>query len=176
MNKRVFFAINLPFKIRDRIAQEILELIPQNKTKKVERKNLHLTISFIGSVSQEQLREIIQKIEPIRKEKKFPVELTDFGQFNNKVLWLGVKKGNEEMNSLRAKVVRLTETKDEQFHPHVTLARNKHLKPKTVDRILEKINSTDFSEEFIVKSLDLMESVLTKKGPKYSIIERVALN
>lgn len=172
-NKRVFIAVNLPKETKNKISKELLSIIPRKGIKPVEKENLHITLKFLGYLNEEALNEIAEKLEFAQETKKFLIELTGIGHFKKRVVWLGVKKGSEELIELSEKINEAIECAQEKFHPHVTLARNKWLKTGDVLGLLQELEKKNFFETIEAKSLDLMESVLSQSGPKYFVLKKI---
>ncbi|MEM0360166.1 MAG: RNA 2',3'-cyclic phosphodiesterase [Candidatus Diapherotrites archaeon] len=170
---RVFIAVNLPEKTKDRIASELLSWLPSEGIKAVERENLHITMKFLGYLGEKALEETIKKLEFAKKTKKFEIELKGIGHFHKRVLWLGIGKGARELSELGYKIDDALGLRDEKFHPHITLARNKWMKGADFEKTIAGLEKKNFCEAIKAESLDVMQSVLTPQGPKYSLLEKI---
>ena len=165
---RTFVAI--PVKVNDKI-EEFMKAIEENfKAKLVEKENLHFTLKFLDERSEDEIKEIIGILEKI-DFKKFKILLQGTGAFPNtkraRVIWIGAK--SEELNNLGKTVSeRLKKFNDEEFSPHLTIARLKI--PDNVESILKNFSNTIFGE-ITVDSFILYKSTLTSKGPIYEIIQ-----
>lgn len=171
---RLFLAVELPDKVR----KKICEVIEENKNldnslRYVNCDNLHITLKFLGEVSEvDNLINLLNKV----KQNKFNCTLESMGTFPNKifvrVLWIGVGKGNEELKQLYDKINLLTKNiriEEKPYHTHVTIARCRGLKN---NNILDKQFK---SEQFAVKEFVLMQSKLSRKGPEYGVVKRFSL-
>jgi len=167
--KRLFLAINLPEEIKNEIYSQFSSNLPLKECKVVDKGNLHITLKFIGYMGEEGIEELKEKINGI-EFPKFEAGLENFGSFRNRVVWVGVGKGSDEISKLAAEVNNVLKTQEERFHPHVTIARNKFLKREQLDHIIETLGKKEFGKSFEVESIDLMESELSQKGPKYSLL------
>ncbi|MCK4429006.1 MAG: RNA 2',3'-cyclic phosphodiesterase, partial [Candidatus Aenigmarchaeota archaeon] len=78
---RCFIAINIPEEIKSKIA-EATKNLTDSGLKKVEMKNLHLTLKFIGDVEEKKADEIKQILNKINFNK-FDISLKNFGFFPN---------------------------------------------------------------------------------------------
>jgi len=173
MNKRIFLAVNLPAETKKRISSE---LQPQAKAKglrPVSEENLHITMAFLGYLNPEAVQGLKESLSALGKTEKFELELKGTGHFRNRVLWLGVGKGSDGLKELREKINSALGISDPKFHAHVTLARNKSLKPEEVDSILSEMEKKGFNETVAAESLDIMESVLSNQAPAYSVLARI---
>ena len=61
---RCFISIDLPEIIRREI-QKIQEQLPDFKGKLTEQENLHLTLKFLGEISDDEIEEIRKKLREI---------------------------------------------------------------------------------------------------------------
>lgn len=172
---RVFIAINPPEKVKNqlyRLKDEFFDL-PGRFTKK---DSLHLTLVFLGYLSDEQIMEIISGL------KKIAARQTSFDLVFNRVaygppgkrprlVWAG-GPGCEELTLLKNKLDEfLTEAGQQKFRqkkflPHVTLMRLKNQEGKDLPEIKEGLRIS-----FPVTSFELMESELKKDGAEYHILE-----
>jgi 2'-5' RNA ligase len=100
---RCFVAIDLPEHIKARIFHEI-EILKQQglvSGKFVEKENLHLTLKFLGELTEKQIKDIGEKLSEI-SFNKFKVSLSEIGVFPDKnfvkVLWVGLETKNSGWN------------------------------------------------------------------------------
>jgi len=164
--KRTFIAVNIPAETKEKIFKTLSSELPEKGCKKVERENLHITMVFLGYLDEKKINEIENAMEKISVEK-FEAELKGVNHFNGRVIWLGVTEGSLELSELSRQLGELTGIKEDKFHAHLTLARNKSLGRAEVKKIVDEMNAKGFSEKISVESADLMESILSGKGPKY---------
>ncbi|MBU1121003.1 MAG: RNA 2',3'-cyclic phosphodiesterase [archaeon] len=175
MNKRIFIAINLPSEARKEIYERISKKIDKEKCKVVGEKNLHITLRFLGYLGEEALEELKEKMKALSKEEGFRGRITGVGEFNGRIVWIGMEEGKEKMNELSNKLSEVIGVGDERFHPHVTLARVKKMMYEEVKELRKELNELNYSREIEVKSVDLMESVLERNGPKYLLLQSFPL-
>tara|TARA_Y100000310_G_C20695345_1_gene825285 strand:+ start:3640 stop:4185 length:546 start_codon:yes stop_codon:yes gene_type:complete len=166
--KRVFFAVNLPEKVKEEIRNTMLGAIPSDKWRTVKPENLHVTIRFIGYWSEDEIEKLNEKVSGLRECKGFEAEIKGMGHFRNRILWIGIEKGTEEFNLLNKKLYEALGVSEERFHAHITLAKNKDSKARETYELIEILREKYFKRQIIVKSLDLMESVLYRTGPEYT--------
>ena len=172
---RTFIAVNLPENVKKEIFERLSSKIDKKTCKVVEQENLHVTMKFLGYLNDNNLGNLREKIKGLSELKKFEIELKGIGSFKGRVIWLGIEKGNEELKIISEKLDEFIGVKDEKFHPHVTLARNKEMGRKEADELIGKLGKENYSAIVKVESVDLMKSELSSKGPKYAVIERVEL-
>ncbi len=167
---RLFLAVNLPAVLKQEITENILPLIPKEQWRKVLPENLHITLHFLGYLPRESLKQMKQPLEELESFEEFEAEINCVGHFKGRIPWLGVGKGTEEFNLLNKKLQKAIGTRDERFHAHVTLARNKGAEKEDVEKLVEVLREKFVGKKVLVKSLELMESQLRKPGPKYSVV------
>ena len=153
--------------------------------KLVELKNIHITIKFLGKISDN----IIEKIEDIIKNatnsiQPFQIKLEGTGVFPNqdyiKIIWIGIKK-TEILKNITKKIEYGLNNlnfvnKTQEFSPHITIDRVKSAKNKDkILEIIEKYKNTKFSE-ILIDSIKLKKSELTSKGPIYTDLIKVDFN
>jgi len=147
--------------------------------KLVEPENIHITLKFLGDISDDNIKDI----ENIMKNslvgiKPFQFNLEGIGVFPNqkyiKIIWIGInnseilekisKRINEKIYSI------IPENKQQKFIPHITICRVKSSKNKEkILEIVDKYKNYKFAD-IIVDTIKLKKSELTSKGPIYSDI------
>jgi RNA 2',3'-cyclic 3'-phosphodiesterase len=176
---RVFISLEIPEHIRARIFHEIGILKQQGLVsgKFVEKDNLHLTLKFLGDLTEEQITSIEKKLSEI-KFNKINCSLSNFGIFPNreyiKVLWIGLKPEKNFENLFSVVDEKLSEIgfskDDKKFIPHITLARVKQIKDK--DLFLNKFENLKIpSEKILLTKISLIKSELYPKGSVYKVIK-----
>lgn len=180
---RCFIAVELPGNIRGKIFHkfEILQRKNLFKGKITEKENLHLTLKFLGEISEEKIKKVQEKLSGIKFEK-FSCNIGNPGVFKNekfiKIIFVELISENNKLEKLQKKISeKLPEFYEKRkFSSHVTTARvkfvDRSLKEKLVQEI-EKINFKDLNfeaDEFV-----LMKSELFPQGPRYKILEKFKL-
>jgi len=197
---RIFIAINLPGDIRKALAkyQNTWSELP---AKWVTENNLHITLVFLGYVTDVELGEVCLIVKnTIEKHRTFDIHLDKVGygpddklSFDStqnkppKMLWTSGEASKELsaikrdlQEALLEKIHFVPERK--AFSPHITLARIntslwRTIEPEERPEVEENLDFT-----FTVESIEVMsshharsrfegESELKKDGPQYTIIE-----
>lgn len=144
------------------------------KLKKTEI--FHLTLKFLGKVSEDKAKEIKKKLKEI-KFTPFSLTLDKIGVFPTeefiRVVWIGTKP-QEEITKLQKDIETALKNfnfkKDIEFHPHITLARVKYVDNK--EKFIKNIKDLKVEEKTIkIKDFRLVKSKLTPKRPVYEDLE-----
>jgi 2'-5' RNA ligase len=184
----LFVAVNFSDQNKDEIGEIIDELRGLSADAKwVTRKNLHLTLQFLGNTPEAQVPELITALEAAGQGiAPFAIDFAGFGVFPNpnrpRVLWLGLTGQVAVLAKLQSQVqTQLAliglESEKRRFLPHLTLARirtNSNLQ-LTLSRaaVLMPPNLVIASEQ--IKAFTLVASELTPRGPIYTTIARIIL-
>ena len=144
--------------------------------KMVERENLHLCLSFLGEVEENEINEICRKLDEIsQRYKQFDADASEIKFIPNegyiRVLALGCSNALLESISKNIK----NEIDGDAKPPHITLCRVKSIEDK--QKTIEDIKKIDQDAgKFTVSSIQLIKSELGKTGPIYSVIHESKLS
>lgn len=175
---RLFLAADLPKEIKDYLFE--LELkVKEAKITWVAKKNIHLTLKFLGEVEEKYL----PKIKEQMKITHAPLQLSlgKIGFFpsakNPTVIWLGIEP-EEDVISLQQKLdahLLFSFPGEQKFQAHLTLGRIKSIRRQ--EDFHNSIRSLKLEKKsFVISSYQLMKSELTKNGPHYETLENVVLS
>lgn len=171
---RLFVAVELPKEIKDELYTFQLKLKPFLKAVFVHKKNLHLTLKFLGDVEEKKVEGIKRKLKEI-KLKKFKVKLDGTGVFPNekfiKIVWVGLSPEKKVMDLQKAVDGELIEfsERETRFVSHLTLARVKNVKHKK--ELLDLLKAMRVKGEFTISEFSLIKSELSKDGPSYTTLD-----
>ena len=177
---RLFVAITLDEAIRENLVS-IQELIQKHLSdvKLVERENIHLTLRFLGEVSEGILPQILEVLAIINDYHCFEMGLRNIGAFPSvkrpRVIWVGcedgftiIKKIHQALESGFRKIG--LQPDDKEFSAHITLARDKFPKPdNNFETLVKEYANKSFGIQ-LVKQITLFQSTLTPNGPIYTNI------
>lgn len=187
MRHRIFIAINLPEEIKKELSSfrdKWLEL-PCRWTKK---ENLHITLMFLGYLSDEELLEVLKITREIAKRHQpFSINLKKilYGppkKMPPRMVWVEGEKSEalgklqkDLENNLLNTSIKGIETESRSYTPHITLGRIRtwefrQIEPEERPEIDEEINLN-----FEVNSIEVMESQLKRNGAEYTILESIPL-
>ena len=172
---RIFIAVDLDDSVKDYVYELQRKLRSTNiKINFVAKRNLHLTLKFLGEIKEQQLVEI-KKILSEVKMKKFTLNMSSIGIFPNeydpKILWIGLEPEDKikELQRLVDESLLGYGKQELKFKSHITIGRIKSIKDKkeflgSIDINIEKLKSK-------VVNFKLYRSILSKDGPRYELLE-----
>ena len=179
MKKRLFIAINLEESVLQEL-EKIIHILKENNAgahiKWVLTKNLHITLQFLGDVEETLIPQINTTIN--KAFRKLPLinyqlgELSGFPNLNRpknvyiSIISPEIIKITGSNRILGQKLVDLSLEVDKRpWKAHITVGRVKDVNKHKIDLICQ-IKPLKGQ----VKTVDLMQSELTKSGPIYTII------
>ena len=187
---RVFIAVELPAELKKELS-EVEGQIKKNSppvVKWVDPNNIHITLKFLGEISEDSIEELMPAIEEAAQGiQPFKLEVREVGAFPNlervQVLWVGVKGELEKITQLQKNIELTTEQlgfprESRAFSPHLTLGRVcDEARPNERQRLCKLLADTTFAalHNVNVAAVNLMKSQLTPTGPIYTCIGSVKL-
>lgn len=176
---RCFIALEISREAIDYTEELDLQIKKKNlfAGKFTEPENLHLTLKFLGEISEEKLDEVKKKLKEI-KFKEFEVNLGEVGTFINRlnsILWIKLqgKEIWELQKIIDDKLKDLFES-ELRFMSHITIARMKKIPSKKV--LLDYVKNIKVKKiNFSVKEFVLKKSELKPEGPVYTDISKYSL-
>lgn len=181
MKNRLFVSLNLPEDVIEQIISLRNKVCLDDKIKWEPKEKLHLTIKFIGDVSDETMKEIAEELNFISEYPFFQCSFNQFGFFYRDrkpaILWAGLSVEDRlnrltiELNERLKKFSIPIEQK--RFNPHITL-----LRIKNVPEINFVNNFKNFTFEpilFTANTITLYKSILLSERSKYFTIKNYKL-
>lgn len=177
---RLFIALNLPKKERQRIERAVRPLRDDGRPVRwVDSDAYHVTLKFLGPVRSDAVPGIKDAMERVAgTTKTFAMDLGGFGAFPTirrpRTLWLGVN-ASPELRCLKQDLEWALgdhgfDPETRAFHPHITLGRADEKGGAGEFRGLDEVVAgMEFDASVQVRSLDLMRSRLSKSGARYSV-------
>ena len=183
---RAFIAIELSPEIKDSLDQVQSHLKYSGANVKwVSPGDIHLTLKFIGDITEEICEKIRLALNKIGSSfKPFEIGIKGVGAFPNvnypRVIWVGLDMGTVETKALSEKIceelLKLGFQKEPRpFAPHLTIGRVRS--PENKDILKEKLISAQLpiTKTHSVSSIVLFQSTLSTKGPVYTKLHEVRL-
>lgn len=184
---RAFIAIELSEEIRSALGRIQSHLKYSGADVKwVEEKNIHLTLKFLGEITEEKREKIESILDEIGKSmNSFKISIKDIGAFPKidypRVIWVGLDKGAAESKILAEKIDGALsqigfEKEARPFAAHLTIGRVRSSKNRQA--LKEKIKNYERRDtnDVIVSSVILFQSSLTPKGPIYTKLHEARLS
>ena len=188
MRRRIFIAINLPEEVKKKL-EEYQAKWPDLPVRWTKKDNLHITLIFLGYVSDEELLEICKITrEAALRNEPFLINLTKilYGppkKMPPRMVWVEGEKSKEFAvirdnleKSLTASEQVNFSPEERAFSPHITLGRIKAWEFRQIEPEERPTVKEEISLSFEVNSIEVMESQLKRGGPEYTILESVPLS
>ena len=177
---RLFFAIDITEQDKDQLAIWQEKLSHENDNQKndghksyalVDKNNFHITLSFLGQVTDEQYQQLIDKADQLAAQISLTetqtIELDHLRLFKKpKVLYLGLAQTPNWLamlaEQLKQKALSLKIFQEARpYCPHITLARKAKVLPEVAP----------LNIKLTVNSFSLYQSISTASGVKYRPIK-----
>jgi 2'-5' RNA ligase len=190
---RLFIGIELDDAVRaaaaraaEDLRQHLARSVPDVHARWVAAENLHVTVWFIGEVTDERAAVIRASLGRPLATPRFTLSIAGCGAFPPsgppRVFWLGVQEGQESVRGIYDEVARRMAALDfgaerRRYTPHVTIARVKDApRPggRSVRETLAAIRLPPASCR--VAAVTLFRSRLSPRGASYEPLLRVPLS
>lgn len=180
---RSFIAIDLPTKIQtrlDKVSTQLQERLEDVPVRWVPVENIHLTLKFLGDVSESNLEVLKDVLRTVAANyDKFEISIGGMGAFPQarrpRVIWIGIESPPELASiqrNIESETVHLGYARERRpFSPHLTLARvSRGAGARDVRKVAEVLNS--FKVGFLgvarVEAVRLYRSELQPGGAIYT--------
>lgn len=178
---RTFIAINLPHEIKKKLAryQERWGSLP---AKWVPEDNLHITLVFLGELTDIELGEACVAVKQVASQQSsfsmlfHKVAYGPDEKIPPKMIWVSGEKSltfSELKRNLEDALLEKIHFSADQKNasPHITLARIstflwRQIEPEERPEVYDDLNL-----EIPVDTIEVMESELKRGGPEYTVIE-----
>jgi len=200
MRHRVFIAINLPEDIKEKLTDYQAKW-PELPIRWTKKDNLHITLMFLGYLSDEELLEVLKSTkEAVSKHQPFFINLKKiiYGppkKLPPRMIWAEGEKSKELgklqkdlENSLLsseafspAEALAKTGAKEDltiearPYAPHITLGRIKAWEFRKIEPEEKPEVNEEINLNFEVNSIEVMESELKRGGAEYAVLESAPL-
>ncbi len=151
----------------------------------VNPSSIHLTLAFLGELTDEQLAEAIQAVEIVsQRVLPFSYRLSHLGTFGSprfpRVIWMGIEEPSGSLAFVHRMLNRQLqrhgfEVDTRPFSPHLTLARLKsplssQEQQKLQLLIANKPQSLVSTDSYAAHHLDVIKSELLPTGARYTCL------
>ena len=183
---RAFIAVELPPSVQGELVSLQRDVAKSGADVKwVEKDTLHVTMRFLGEITEEQRQAIERLLEKVAGHTG-PIQLgfSHVGAFPSssspRVIWVGIGQGSDLLTRLAAEIeeglAKLTMPRaDRDFAAHVTLGRVRS--PRNRSQFAARIKELVWNPPatFVATHLTLFQSLLTRAGPTYTPLARVRI-
>lgn len=184
-----FMRIFIGIKLDDRVHEEIESFLKPFKKissplRWVKPANVHLTLKFIGEVSEEKYSQIDRRLSEVEfNTDPFALQLSGCGKFGKddslNIFWVGIAPSaplTEIFNKIETALAKIGIEKEKRpFTPHLTVGRNKKtFNFKSFSGLIEE-NSHRPVSQLTVSHVQVFKSQLRPEGPIYSILKEIPL-
>lgn len=182
---RIFIGIKLNQPVHDQL-EHFLKPFKKISTpiQWVKQENIHLTLKFIGEVSEPKVQQISDALAHLEKfEQPLNIQLTGCGKFGRNddlnIFWIGLAanpallKLYSNIEEALAKLSIPRETRP--FTPHLTVGRNKKMfNFKALLKHIEELANVPIAT-FSTGHFQLFKSDLRPTGPIYTILKEIPI-
>lgn len=181
---RVFIAIDINQEIRNGLSDLQKQLqrkadLKKGDVKWVETENIHLTLKFLGEITDQQVVEVCNITKDVAsRHKNFDLNMETVGYFGGKtakVLWVGAGKGSDNLIELQKDLEQQLAiagwpAENREFSAHLTLCRIKN--PQAGAKLVKIAQQfKDFKLGIIsADAVKVYQSQLTPGGPIYTVL------
>jgi len=175
---RCFIGILLPDSLKNAVSkiQDFIRTLDA-ECRFVEYENLHISLSFLGDMPDNEILKIQQKLdEVVGNYRKFSLLVSGIKFIPTRsyirVIALDVVDDSGVLVQITDKIK--TNVGGDVKPPHLTLCRVKKIADK-LDVISRILNSNTYCGELEVDSINLIKSELKPTGPVYSVLHKSSL-
>lgn len=168
----MFFALWPDEQVRFSIEETLSRMPSTSGGRVVPKHNLHITLHFIGSVTDER-KDCLHAAAQSVKLPSFEFQLNHFGVFSKaKIFWMGCQHVPEELLQLNQSLGEALgqcgyQQEKRLYTPHVSLIRKYRMR---LD------DQPVFSIPWSVNEFVLVESIIDNHGANYQVIEKYPLS
>lgn len=183
---RTFIAIELSPEVKRPLVRLLRDGLPRAKDVRwVTEQQLHLTLKFLGDISDDQLARVCQVAqEASRTVVPFSLQIHGLGVFpaprNPRVLWCGVndpesgcRRWVEAADPLLTELNIKPETR--AYTPHITLGRSRSTIGANALRDVLESTELPTTDEMLVEQITVFESQLRPGGAVYKPLATIPL-
>ena len=182
---RAFIALTLPSDVQSALAslQHVLRA-PGADVKWVEPPQLHVTMKFLGEITEEQRRDVEGLLGRVASsEAPFLLGLQGAGAFPSvtspRVLWAGIGAGKDAVLRLAGAIEQegagVVPSEERPFAAHVTIGRVRS--PTHLRELSQALQEAAWTPPAPcrIAALTLYRSVLGSSGPAYTVLNEFPL-
>jgi len=181
MSIRSFIALPIPIEMANALGDAAAQMTYQDKSNAVRwvnQENYHLTLAFLGDLSELELEVLADQLDINVRQTGFDLCLSHFSPFpeSRPKLLAAIIANNEHLSALHKQVhsalsaCQITLDR-KKFLPHITLGRFRHSKNSFAGAIPRTLDLSAHIDE-----VTIFESRLTTHGAEYEPLFRFPLD
>ncbi len=187
---RTFIALEMNEDVQrylEGVIRQMAHVLPRLRW--VDPAGIHLTLAFLGELTDEHLTEVTQAAEAAAQRMNlFSYRISSMGIFGSpkspRIIWIGIDEPSGTLTRLHSMLNKELEQRGfdvdrRSFAPHLTLARVKapltQTEQKSLQEMLTKGGNVS-SKEYAAQSIHVMKSELTREGAKYTSLREICLH
>jgi len=182
MKRRIFIAVNLPEAVRKKLSQ-YQNKWPELPVRWTKPYNLHITLEFLGYLSDEDLPELLETIKEMAlRHRPFSINLKKicYGppkKMPPRMIWVQGEKSDQlgrlkqDLEKCLANSAIRFSPEKRPYSPHITLGRIRTLEWRRIEPEERPALEEEISLSFEVNSIEVMESRLRRGGAEYTILK-----
>jgi len=195
---RIFIAINLPLEIKKALAR-YAEKFSDLPARWVPKDNLHITLAFLGNVTDSELGDICMAAKAVAvqhpvlnialnsvgygPDEKLSLVSARHPVLNTipKMVWASGEKSvplqklKQDLGNTLQEKINNFKPENRGFAPHVTLARIDTMQWRMIDPEERPEVKQPIDLLFTIESIEVMEAESGKNEPQYVVIESMQL-
>jgi 2'-5' RNA ligase len=183
--RRIFIGINIPSEIKKELKKLQNEIAKKNlPLRLVDLSNLHITLNFLGLLTDREIVNVRHALElTVPNFPSFNAKLSDIRFFPSHArvnVVTVIIESNGKLEQLQKEIQKelakfpFLKLEKREFKPHITIGRVKGKGIKTID--IERIKNLKIEKkEWQIQEIELIQSVLSKSGSKYTILKSFGL-
>lgn len=183
---RIFISIEIPEEIKEKIEKLVNSMkLMLTPIKWADKKNLHVTLKFLGWVADEKLPEMKKCIaDCVRGFGPFTLNFAGIGSFPDqkhpRAIWVALNEGADRSKKLADKIDceisrQGFREEEREFTPHLTIGRIKEkVDVAALSKFVLEHGGTDFGS-MKVGHISIMKSTLRRSGPTYEELDQVKI-
>jgi 2'-5' RNA ligase len=168
VSRRLFFALWPDAAVLDELGAIAESGVACCGGRRMQRDTLHMTLAFLGNVSEARLPELLGTAGKLRSDA-FEVVLDRLGWWpHNRILWMGYHSTPSPHRRLHDGLVQALRQEGflcdfRTYHPHLTLARNARC---------AQLPPLPRAVRWLAREMTLVESLLQATSVQYRILAR----
>ncbi len=174
---RLFVALKVPDEIKKEIINHCKSIAENQALRWETEEKIHLTLKFIGEVSEEILQNIVNELDFVKNYSSFNCTISKFGFFfrdnQAKILWCDLETDDSIISLVDEINIKLQKfgisIEKRKFKGHLTLLR---IKNSVDEKFIQRFKESKFDPvKFNSNEIMLIQSVLKPSGSEYKVLK-----